>query len=227
MTKPKIFLDTPILRRAFVMWINEEDWRQLYHLSDEFELVTSQKNAAEMYGILKTNILESELKVYGLISLKHFRDAFLNGSEFLNIFWHRQILEAEHSFIPQVNDAHSKRFRELVKWRHGYEEACGDFDRFLKSESIEWVHYGSLFAKHEWQMKILDLARDSLIPSEDWEIVVAACFAKADVFLTDDKKLIRFSFSLGLEPVPAFCEPKDLEQKLQEIDAGINPFPSS
>ncbi len=102
--KRKIFLDTPILRRAFIMWVNGEDWRQQYKLSSDFEFVTSQKNVAEMYSILKTNILESDLKIYGLVSSKNFRDMSLDGNDFLNVFWHHQTLEAMYSRIPQTND---------------------------------------------------------------------------------------------------------------------------
>jgi len=221
MRKRKIFLDTPILRRAFIMWINGEDWRQHYKLSSDFELITSQKNVAEIYGILKTNILESDLKVYGLVSSKRFRDMFLDGDDFLNIFWHHQTLEAMYSIVPQTDDEQAKRLRALIEWRNKYDRACDDFDGFLEAESIEWVHYGQLFATHEWQWKIIDLARETLIPSEDLEIVAAAWFAKSDIFLTDDKNLIRFSFSLGLEPAPIFCAPENLEEKLKEKEAGV------
>ncbi len=95
----------------------------------------------------------------------------------------------------------------------------------MDSETIGWIHYGQLFATHDWQWKIIDLARDTLISSEDLEIVAAACLTKSDIFLTDDKNLIRFSFSLGLELVPIFCEPKDLEKKLKEKEAGFVTFP--
>jgi hypothetical protein len=227
MSKRKIFLDTPILRQAFIMWVRDDDWRQHFKLSSDFDLITSQKNIAEIYGILKTNILDSDLNVYGITSSKSFRDSILEGDDFLNIFWHHQILEAGYAPLPGQIDSseHGKRFKALIRWRNSYEQACADFDKFLKAEAIGFVHYGSLFAHHDWQWKLIDLARDTLIPSEDLEIVLAALFAEADIFLTEDKKLIRFSFSLGLEPAPVFSEPKDLEKKLKEKEERIITFP--
>jgi len=227
MSRKKIFLDTPILRRAFVMWINGEDWRGHYKLGTEFELITSEKNIAEIYGILKTNILESDLKIYGIVSSKRLRDMVLNGNDFLNIFWHHQTLEAMHSVEIQEKDSSetAKGLRALFAWRNAYEKACDNFYEFLNVESIKWVHYGALFVDPEWQWKLSVLARETLIPSEDLEIVLAAWFANSDIFLTDDRKLVRFSFSLGLEPSPVFCEPKDFENKLREAETGFVSFP--
>lgn len=227
MSKLKVFLDTMILRHAFIMWVNGDDWRAHYKLSSEFELVTSQKNVAEMYGSLKTTILESDLKVYSLAASKSLRKILFDGREFLNIYWHHQTLENVHRTSFQTDNEFSKKLQALIEWRRGYEKVCADFDRFLEAESIGWIHYGVLFAQHEWQWKIIELARETLMPSEDWEIVAAACFVGADIFLTSEDKLVRFSFSLGLEPSPVFCKPEDFETKVREKMAGIITFPHS
>jgi hypothetical protein len=224
MPKLRIFLDTMILKRAFIMSVNREDWRAHFKLSSDFELVTSQKNVAEMYGILKTSVLESDLKVYGCASSKGLRDLLFDGSEFLNIYWHHHQLENRHRTNLEPADESGKKLQALIEWRNCYEKVCADFDKFLKTESIEWVHYGVLFAQHEWQWKIIDLARESLMPSEDWEIIAAACFAQADIFLTCEKKLVRFSFSLGLESAPVFCTPESFEAKVKEKMAGVISF---
>jgi len=222
----KIFLDTPILREAFVGKINGQDWRQDFKLPANAHLVTAQKCLAEMYGILKTNILDAELQVYGCTSSKSLRDMILNGDDFLNIFWHHQILEAAGSTLNAVEAGEqSKRFQALNKWRNCYEKVRADLDEFLRQETIEHVHYGVLFADHQWQASFDDLAIDTLIPSEDLEIVLAAWFSQADIFLTRDKRLIRFSFSLPLEPkIPVFCIPEDLERKLLEKSRGVVSF---
>jgi hypothetical protein len=162
--------------------------------------------------------------VYGCASSVSLKELLFDGSDFLNIYWHHQQLENLHRANPDAGDKSGKKLQALIKWRNCYRAVCDDFDRFLKSESIEWVHYGLLFAEHEWQWKIIELARETLMPSEDWEIIAAACFARADIFLTSEKDLVRFSFSLGLEPTPVFCKPEDLEMKVREKMAGVITF---
>jgi len=187
-------------------------------------LVTAHKCIVEMYGILKTSILDTELASYGLMSSKRLRDMIFNGDDFLNVFWHRQTLEASPSRLAHATEANEyrRKFRMLVQWRTDYEKVRHGFAEFLRQDAIEYVHYGVMFAQHEWQAKFDDLAIETLIPSEDLEIVLAAWFAKADIFLTRDNGLVRFSFSLPLEPgVPAFCKPEELERKLIEKQQGI------
>ncbi len=79
----KIFLDTPILREAFIKEVNGSDWRQGYKLPTNMHLITAHKCLAEMYGILKTSILENELASYGLVSSIHLRDMLFSGDNFL------------------------------------------------------------------------------------------------------------------------------------------------
>jgi hypothetical protein len=53
--------------------------------------------------------------------------------------------------------------------------------------------------------------RDTAIPSEDFEIVYCATRVQAQIFLTDDKYLVRCSKSLGLNNIlspTVFCESK-------------------
>jgi hypothetical protein len=95
-----VFLDTGILRAAFIAAVNGENWRQENGLPlEDFRLVTSQKCIIEMYGILKTSILTSDLAIYGCkYSSSKGEDSilrsYLDGDEFLDIFWYRHVLEA-------------------------------------------------------------------------------------------------------------------------------------
>ncbi|HEY6332641.1 MAG TPA: hypothetical protein VI756_25180 [Blastocatellia bacterium] len=219
----KIFLDTTILHEAFALRAGGDDWRAHYRLPGDAKLLTSQKNVAEMYGCLKTNMLEDpRFAKYGLNSSKKLRDILFNGADYLSIFWSHQVLENTHR--DSEDDRLDWRLTELIRWRNGYERVCSDFEEFLEVESIEWVLYGLLFREHEWQWKIMDLARETLMPSEDWEIVAAACFAGADIFLTDDSKLVRLSWSLGWAPRPVFSFPEDLEKTICELAAGLIKF---
>ncbi len=71
-----------------------------------------------------------------------------------------------------------------------------------------------------------DLAIETLIPGEDAEIVLSAWHDKADIFLTEDKRLIKFSFSLPLEPnIPAFCTLDKLEETITEKLEGFKIYP--
>lgn len=224
MIRTRVFLDTPILREAFAKAVNGNDWRQDYSLSPTVHLVTAHKCIAEMYGILKTSILENELASYGLVSSVRLRDLIFSGDNFLNIFWHHQALESLGSTLAEAakKDLHREKLRTLAEWRACYEEVRQDFEAFVKQQAIDCVHYGLLFASHEWQAKFDDLAIETLIPSEDLEIILAAWFAQADIFLTWDKRLIRLSFSLPLEPgIPVFCTPDEFGQKLVEKQQGV------
>ena len=228
MAQLNIFLDTPILRESFIKMINNINWRSEFNIPSNSILITAHKCVAEMYGILKTNILDKELSSYGLTSSKKLRDLIFGNDDFLNIFWHQQANEVQHTRLSGLNEIneYNRNLQSLIKWRTGYEKVRQDFDKFLKKEDIEIINYGSLFNKHEWQSKFDDLAIETLIPSEDLEIVLSAWYAEADLFLTKDNGVIKFSFSLPLEPgVPIFCNPENIEQKLLEKQQGIISYP--
>ena len=105
----RVFLDTCILRAAFIAAANGKDWHQEFSLpSDSFRLFTSQKCIIEMYGILKTTVLTSDLSIYGCgYSSSTGNDSLLkmifSGDEFLNIYWHHQILEASITLNVKTN----------------------------------------------------------------------------------------------------------------------------
>src|SRR5579883_1550821 len=231
-----VFLDTGVLRAAFIAAVNGENWRQEYGLPlESFRLITSQKCIIEMYGILKTSILTSDLAIYGCkYSSSKGEDSILrrilDGDEFLDFFWHRHVLEAWVTLRNQTEDEdeHTRRLRQLTEWRACYDRVRTDFDNFVHMEGIEIVLYDELFAHHEWQAKLEDLAVETLIPKEDLEIVLSALFVDADIFLTKDEKLIRKSFSLPLEPnVPAFCTPENLVRTLVDLEQGFKRYPES
>ena len=61
--------------------------------------------------------------------------------------------------------------------------------------------------------------RDTAIPSEDFEIVYCAARVQVQIFLTDDKYLIRCSIGLRFNNIlspAAFCESKNYLQKKNE-----------
>lgn len=230
-----IFLDTNILRAIFIASVNGEDWRSKYRLPISFRLVTAQKCLLEMYGILRTSVLTQELASYGCTYSSSRGDnsllkRVLEGNEFNDVFWYHHVLEATATLKEETeyDDGHTKKLRQLARWRSCYERVCSDFEKFLHVEKIEYVLYRTLFALPEWESRLEDLAIETLIPGEDIEIVLSAWYLGADIFLTEDKKLIRFSFSLPLEPhIPAFCSLVDFEQTLAEKREGFRTFPET
>jgi hypothetical protein len=196
----KVFLDTAILRAIFIAVANGKNWRQEFSLSlNSFRLFTSQKCIIEMYGILKTTVLTSDLSIYGCgYSSSTENDSLLkmifSGDEFLNIYWHHQILEASIALNEnsERDDEHTRKLRRVAQWRTCYDRVRTDFDNFLRTEGIRIVLYDELFAHHEWQAKLEDMAIETLVPKEDLEIVLSSLFVDADIFLTKDEKLIHF-----------------------------------
>lgn len=210
------------------------------HLSSDLLLITAQKCVLEMYGILKTTILTEQLASYGCkysSSGKPKNEGkkdtsiltnILDGDEFRNKFWHRHVLEAwvRLEDKPENDDEHTRKLRQLVEWRACYERVRTDVDAFLKRENIIYSTYNMIFSNWEWQLKLEDLSIETLIPGEDAEVVISAWHDKADIFLTKDKKLVSFSFSLPLEPnIPAFCLPNKLEQTIAEKLEGFQTYP--
>ncbi len=124
-----VFLDTCILRNIFVDQVNGENWRDKLQLSSGFRLITAQKCVLEMYGILKTTILTKELAGYGCEysssgKSKGKNDTsilmnILEGDEFMNKFWHNNVLEAAINLRERTeyDDEHTRKLRQLAKWR--------------------------------------------------------------------------------------------------------------
>ncbi len=63
-----------------------------------------------------------------------------------------------------------------------------------------------------------NLAEDSLIPNEDFELVLAAIGLQADAFVTNDDSdlILRGGLSLGLNsPHISFCCPERIEEAIK------------
>lgn len=62
--------------------------------------------------------------------------------------------------------------------------------------------------------------KDTALPSEDFEIVYAAMTIPSDLFVTDDQRLIKCAWSLGLNyslNASCFCKSDDYQVKTDEI----------
>src|SRR5690606_1055711 len=95
--------------------------------------------------------------------------------------------------------------RSLDRNRRAFDSLCHELRRFLEVQAVVTVPYISVFDA-QWNKRdvvshpcILDsLVRATAIPSEDFEIVFAAMRSKCDLFVTEDRRLIRAAHSLGL-----------------------------
>ncbi len=116
------------------------------------------------------------------------------------------------------------KFRILAHNRAAFASLCDELRKFLAEKAVEVVPYVTTFDS-QWNEGdgnthpcILDgLVRDTAIPSEDFEIVFTAMRSKCDLFVTEDRRLIRAAYSLGLNlPLCGgqFCMVSDFEQTL-------------
>ena len=164
----------------------------------------------------------------------------------LAFFWVNQILEAgcgidrsaqliEEFVCP---DERTKAYEEIARLRRlafergKYERLCDAFWSFLREHSVKILPYCTVFDIH----RVGDLTdnsvgvspgmldgfiKDTALPSEDFEIVYAALRLPADIFVTDDERLIKCARSLGLNfrlSPTSFCNGKDYSAKLQAMN---------
>lgn len=167
------------------------------------------------------------------------------GSNELAFFWINQILEAQYGidhFEQSIEkivypDGRVEAYegvaglRQLALERGKFEHLCDEFRSFLREHSVNILPYCAVFDLHQ----VGDLTggsvsvspggldgfiRDTALPSEDFEIVYAALRLPADIFVTDDERLIRCAMSLGLNfhlGPTAFCKGSDYAAKLQAM----------
>lgn len=167
---------------------------------------------------------------------------FHGGDSQYTFFWANQILEfhvndrlenQEQLILDYVSDDHKQealaqlqQMAKLLSQRQKFEAICNEFKDFLHKSEIRIIPYIQVFEQREIHVGIpnplfLDsLVRDTVLPSEDFEIIYAAMTISTDIFVTDDKRLITCVASLGLNfrlSFSNFCESKDYAKKAQEI----------
>ena len=127
----------------------------------------------------------------------------------------------EQSLRPEAHILLEKQ-KEFVKWKMGVKAVFRQIDSLIKEKGILVCQYFQVFSSDWYNKKGFfyeqALAQDSLLPNEDFEIVLAALFLGARVFVTeDDKGLIwRGGLSLGLNTPPlVFCCPERLDEAIK------------
>jgi hypothetical protein len=112
--------------------------------------------------------------------------------------------------------------KEFTLWKQGMRSIFRRIDAIVEEKGIVLYRYDQVFSS-DWYMKHgysykRDLSEDSLLPNEDFEIVLAALFLRASVFITeDDKDLIwRSGLSLGRGTQLTFCHPESLMEAIAD-----------
>ena len=118
--------------------------------------------------------------------------------------------------------------RALSQQRILYEALCDEFRQMLYACEIVVLPYRSVFGQFRGELEsggsdkgpeFLDrVVRDTVIPSEDFEIVYATLRLAADIFVTDDSRLRNCAMSLGenfaLVPT-AFCSTAEYTSRIE------------
>jgi hypothetical protein len=181
-------------------------------------------------------------------SLDKLASKFHDDSMAVAFFWANHILgvnpenyiEAISSYIrpDEAEEAYQSldELSTLKNQRRLFEVLCDDFRQMLRENNIIELSYTHVFSDDDtWANNLgvrlsnldsytLDLfVRRTVIPSEDFENIFAASLIYTDIFVTDDDKLTRCAWSLGvnlpLSPA-AFCRSEEYESKKQECKSG-------
>ncbi|ACF13479.1 hypothetical protein Ctha_1014 [Chloroherpeton thalassium ATCC 35110] len=176
------------------------------------------------------------------ISFSKIISKYHGDNKELAYYWSNQILEIDiESLISKLDFVKDEdrdnvlknieKLRQLKSNRDSFEKLCSQFNRMLDNWNIEVLSYFEIFSfknnesliSFESPFQLDQFAKDTAIPSEDFEIIFAAERIGADIFLTNDNELINCSMSLGnnyfLSPT-AFCRSEDYETLKEKIKLG-------
>ena len=113
--------------------------------------------------------------------------------------------------------------RLFVEWKKELKLTFWQIDDLLKRHRVSIYEYNQVFGSDWYRKKGFmyeqELARNSLLPNEDFELVIAALYIQSRVFVTQDDKNLswRGELSLGLNtPRLSFCCPERLYEAIED-----------
>ncbi|KPA16268.1 hypothetical protein MHK_003510, partial [Candidatus Magnetomorum sp. HK-1] len=115
--------------------------------------------------------------------------------------------------------------KEFVKWKQSLKSAFCQIDTIIESKNIYVCEYFQIYTSDWYKSKGFfyeqELCKNSLLPNEDFEIIMAALFLKSKVFITNETKdrgiIWRGGLSFGFNsPSICFCCPERLEDAIKE-----------
>jgi hypothetical protein len=114
--------------------------------------------------------------------------------------------------------------KDFVSWKQLIRQSFRKADEGIKENNIYVYDYFQVYGS-EWYTQRgfyyeQDLIKDSFLPNEDFEIIVAAIYSEADVFITNETKptgiIRRTGASIGsTSRGMSFCSPETLEQAIE------------
>lgn len=147
------------------------------------------------------------------------------GSLFLAHFWVGQADESQYA-LPEnyeeymediqkhiceedwkVASADWEKYQKIIMNHNRYQILFSEFRDFLEILNCCVISYEELYkqANYHCRLRIMEsMSIRSTIPSEDFEIVVAALVSKPDIFVTTDRRLI--TASMSIEQNIRFCD---------------------
>lgn len=237
-----VFLDTSVLLKAFLAFRSKNPLPD--YLTDKTtKKYTFEKCVFEVYMAFRGVGGKKPDEGRGDWAKRHLKQEndpkpigdlssqFHGGDGQYSFFWSNQILEF-HGNDGLENQEHAafiqwqQQMEELVSQREKFEMLCNEFYDFLRQSEIETISYLKVFEGRSvgrgfpTPYQLDSFAQETVLPSEDFEIVYAAMTIRPDIFITDDKRLITCAASLGLNfnlSVSNFCESKDYAATVQEI----------
>ena len=169
-------------------------------------------------------------------SLSKLVSKFHSDNNEIGFWWINQIdefspTEAKENMNLIRNEDHIEfkknleKLNELKMQKELFLELCDEFYAMIQEYQINVLSYHEIFGQTKSTKELISFespatidsfVKNSAIPSEDFEIIFCAERIGADIFVTDDKRLITCAKSLGsnsfLSPA-AFCTGKGYEEK--------------
>ncbi len=246
-SKIKVFIDTNILLNSYATWKNNGDMpiyltdndtdkftfeKCIYESYMAFRGVGGKK-PDEGRGDWAQRHLRNKNDP---IPIGNLSGKFHISNNYLAHYWINQIEEGFHSdedwkrireYIKvedlEKADKEQEAKKELYKNKLKFEHLADEYLDFISNSNIHILSYAEVFDKAYKRninfsiYNIDSLIRQTIIPSEDFEIVYAAMTIQADLFVTNDSKLRTCAASLGLNlPLSpsAFIASNDYEEHI-------------
>jgi len=241
----KAFLDTNVLLRNVIGEVEEENEMVKILRKNNFQIVTFQKCIYELYSMVKSIVISELSGTCKDDPIKHVMPTELINisgelrKKFLKIemppddrfFWYNQCEEwCDRYFTEELrcieNDISSYESIELEKdiylWKRLIRESFSNIDRKIRDNFIHVYTYHDVYNSYWYNSEGFahedNLMKDSFIPNEDFEILIAAAFCNASVFITNDQKILqRTGASWGtccVASFTSFCCPERLEEAI-------------
>lgn len=248
--RPRVFLDTTVLLKAFSATRKQVPLPAF--LTDvDAERLTFEKCVYEAYMAFRgvggkkpdegrgrwaeqhLKLKEDPSKLSDLANRFHGGDASL-AHLWINLIEGAAVdLEGDEQWIYEMVSSEGQpealteleARRKLAENTARFWKLCSDFREMLGDYRVKVLAYSEVFSPPASDLltakcdpRMLDALFQSVtLPSEDFEIVYAAMRAGAALFVTDDHRLRRSSFSLGLNlslSPAAFCAGVEYEKKV-------------